>query len=106
NFCSKIIHREVLFSVNWLSLTLFYRRDFLFCMDFFIYTKYFILSNNTVEENNYLKKASKFVYKIQKNYKTFIIAPYNYATIQENNKEFFIGQKVYPNFEDGSVAKF
>ncbi|WP_267628872.1 hypothetical protein, partial [Enterococcus faecium] len=56
--------------------------------------------NNTVEENNYLKKASKFVYKIQKNYKTFIIAPYNYATIQENNKEFFIGQKVYPNFED------
>ncbi|RXW58777.1 hypothetical protein CYQ72_13560, partial [Enterococcus faecium] len=44
NFCSKIIHREVLFSVNWLSLTLFYRRDFLFCMDFFIYTKYFILS--------------------------------------------------------------
>ncbi|WP_311048558.1 hypothetical protein, partial [Enterococcus faecalis] len=42
--CSKIIHREVLFSVNWLSLTLFYRSDFLFCMDFFIYTKYFTLS--------------------------------------------------------------
>ncbi|MGC3438206.1 hypothetical protein ACPTHC_14705, partial [Enterococcus faecium] len=47
--------------------------------------------NNTVEENYYLKKASKFVYKIQKKYKTFIIAPNNYATIQENNKEFFIG---------------
>ncbi|WP_244330441.1 DUF4041 domain-containing protein, partial [Enterococcus faecium] len=47
---SKIIHREVLFSVNWLSLTLFYRRDFLFCMDFFIYTKYFILSNQKYDE--------------------------------------------------------
>ncbi|WP_338207497.1 ABC transporter permease [Enterococcus faecium] len=32
--------------MNWLSLTLFYRRDFLFCMDFFIYTKYFILSSS------------------------------------------------------------
>ncbi|RXW34092.1 hypothetical protein CYQ56_12090, partial [Enterococcus faecium] len=52
NFCSKIIHREVLFSVNWLSLTLFYRRDFLFCMDFFIYTKYFILSINLFTINN------------------------------------------------------
>ncbi|MDN6954614.1 hypothetical protein EXW08_13280 [Enterococcus faecium] len=31
--------------MNWLSLTLFYRRDFLFCMDFFIYTKYFTLSS-------------------------------------------------------------
>ncbi|MDQ8272180.1 winged helix-turn-helix transcriptional regulator, partial [Enterococcus faecium] len=48
--CSKIIHREVLFSVNWLSLTLFYRSDFLFCMDFFIYTKYFTLSINIIEE--------------------------------------------------------
>ncbi|MDU5752412.1 MAG: AAA family ATPase, partial [Enterococcus faecalis] len=36
-----------LFSVNWLSLTLFYRSDFLFCMDFFIYTKYFTLSSNS-----------------------------------------------------------
>ncbi|MGC3547867.1 hypothetical protein, partial [Enterococcus faecium] len=27
------------------SLTLFYRSDFLFCMDFFIYTKYFTLSS-------------------------------------------------------------
>ncbi|UXD32667.1 hypothetical protein E3O52_05185 [Enterococcus faecium] len=28
-----------------MSLTLFYRSDFLFCMDFFIYTKYFTLSS-------------------------------------------------------------
>ncbi|MBJ0693855.1 hypothetical protein JFG99_10155 [Enterococcus faecium] len=46
---------EVLFSVNVLSVTLFYRRDFLFS----IYTKYFTLSSN-------IKTSTKLICKLFK----------------------------------------
>ncbi|KWW16359.1 hypothetical protein AS179_07005, partial [Enterococcus faecium] len=64
----------------------FYRRDFLFCMDFFIYTKYFILSmqpgpiksKEKIKEKTFLpsidKRNAAAIYKILTHQKQRLLA--------------------------------
>ena len=52
----KIIHREVLFSVNWLSLTLFYRRTS------FLYGFYSFTQN--ILHSQYLLRGPKYIFNL------------------------------------------